>query len=322
MKAYRRLTLRDRYRIELLKNKGETKRGMARYLDVNPSTICRELAKCGGFYNPDKAQLKTDNYNQKRAQSRLKIQGRLKKTVDRNLTADFSPEQLSACLKKERNISISFQTIYRYIERDKLGGGKLKSHLRILSKKRKDRKRPKYKKCEGLVKNRVPISKRPKVVERRSRIGDYERDTLWGKHGGPVLLTIVERKSRYVRLESEKIMNAQAIHRATVRGLKNKKVFSITNDNGVEFAFHEKTSARLKTPIYFSRSYASWERGTNENINGLIRQYCPRKTALPLFTSKQLRALELKLNKRPKKCLGYKTPYEIYHKRKSSHVLR
>lgn len=322
MSKYQRLTLGHRYQIELLKGKDQSIREIARELGFNPATICRELSKFGRIYCAKRAHKISEANKKKRALPRFKIKGRLKTTVDRNLNDELSPEQISATLFKERGIELSHHTIYRYIERDRLEGGHLKYKLRILRKQRKDRKKPKYRSCEGLVRDRVPITKRPKIVASKKRLGDFERDTVLGKRGGPLFLTIVERKSGYVFIEQVKRLNAESVHRATVTALKAETVRTITNDNGIEFAFHKRTAEELKTKIYFSRSYAAWERGANENLNGLLRQYFPRKTAIPYLSKRQLRMIERKLNTRPRKRLGYKTPWEVYHGKPHGQVLR
>lgn len=322
MRSYQRLTLKQRYQIELLLKRGLSLRNVASVLSISPSTVSRELRRSADCYSAETAQLDAVKQAKIRSSKRLKVSGDLRDLIDRSLMSELSPEQISACLWQERQIRVSFKTIYRYIERDRELGGRLKYKLRILRKKRKDRKRPKYRKCEGLVHNRVPISERPKIVDKRSRMGDYERDVMHGKRGGPFFLTIVERKSGYAIIRQINQFNASTIHRATVHALKNKNVKTITNDNGIEFAFHEKTAKALKVKIYFSRSYAAWERGSNENFNGLLRQYFPRRAAIPKLSPAQVRAVQLKLNIRPRKRLGFKTPYEIYHGKPYGQVLR
>ncbi len=305
-----------------MKSNGVSSSEIARKLGVTRSTILRELRRCGQKYQAEKANKVAVVQSRQRSLNNRKIKAKVKRYVDRLLVKDLSPEQIENVLKREKKIRVSFTTIYRYVERDKLEGGKLKSHLRILRKQRKDRKRPKYRAYQGLVRDRVPIDKRPKVVEKRCRIGDYERDTIRGKIGGPVLLTIVDRKTRYLHLGYVKRNSAELVHRETVRLLKNSPVKTITNDNGIEFAYHLKTSAKLKSPIYFSRSYRSWERGTNENTNGLLRQYFPKKTEIPKLGKRALQMIQDKLNKRPRKCLGFKTPHELYLGQPPGQLLR
>lgn len=319
---YRRLTPRNRYQIELLKSNGASNAMIASELNVARSTITRELRRCAREYGADAAERSANKKALNRSNANRKIKGEAKKYVDQLLINDLSPEQVEDVLWQEKRIKISFTTIYRYVERDKVSGGKLKSHLRILRKQRKDRKRPKYRAYQGLVRDRMPIDKRPKVVEKRNRVGDYERDTIRGKLGGPALLTIVDRKTRYVHLGLVKRNTAELVHRETVRLLKSNPTKTITNDNGIEFAYHLKTSNKLKTPIYFSRSYRSWERGTNENTNGLLRQYFPKYTAIPMLSRRALQKIQDKLNKRPRKCLGFKTPHELYRGQPPGQMLR
>lgn len=319
---YRRLSPRDRYQIAILKSKGDSNASIAAELRVHRSTIGRELKLGGPSYRVEVA-IRTSLKNLfKRSKANRKIKGQTKIYVDYLLREDYSPEQVEEILRSEKKISLSLKTIYRYIERDRLEGGDLKSHLRILRKKRKDRKKPKYRSYQGLVRDRVPISKRPKKVEKRNRIGDYERDTVLGKASGAVLLTIVDRKTRYVHLAYLKRKGAEQAHKATVKLLKNYPVKTITNDNGTEFAFHQRTAKSLGAKIYFSKAYRAWERGTNENVNGLLRQYFPRRIAIPLLKKADLKKIEFKLNTRPRKCLGFKTPYELYLGRSPGRVLR
>lgn len=322
MNGYQRLTPKHRYQIELLKGKGVKNADIARDLGVSRSTITRELKFCFRNYRADEAIKRARKNALRRSDANRKITGRVKEHVDFLVLNDWSPEQAENTIKKETKTFISLRTIYRYIERDKLEGGKLKSHLRILRKQRKDRKKPKYRSYQGLVRNREPIANRPEIVERRTRIGDYERDTVLGKRGGAALLTIVDRKTRYVHLAILPRNGAEFAHQATVRLLKKQKVETVTNDNGTEFAFHMRTAEELKAPIYFSRSYRAWERGTNENTNGLLRQYFPKQKAIPRLTESELLKIQNKLNRRPRKCLGFKTPYELYTGQSPGRVLR
>jgi transposase, IS30 family len=322
MDSYRRLTPKIRYQIELLKGKNASNSAIAKEVGVSRSTITRELRLCPGVYVAEKAMLKSQLNSLERSNANRKIRGRLKKKVDRLLRKDWSPEQIEDDLSTKSQKTVSLKTIYRYVERDKLEGGRLKYHLRILRKQRKDRKKPKYRAYQGLVRDRVPISKRSKIVEKRSRVGDYERDTVLGKRGGAVLLTIVDRKTRYVHLACLERNSAELVHRATVNLLKREPIKTITNDNGTEFAYHSRTSRALDAPIYFSRSYRAWERGTNENTNGLLRQYFPKWKAIPAVSKKELLKIQNRLNSRPRKCLGFRTPHELYRLKPTGRLLR
>jgi len=312
MSRYRRLGPRERYQIEILKGKGASQAEIARELNRCKSTVSRELKRLQGVYVAEIAGRDARSKLLVRSNANRKIKGKVQVRVDRLIRQDWSPEQIEFMLMDQLKTKLSLKTIYRYIERDKLLGGRLKAHLRILRRQRKDRKKKSYGVVGSLVKNRVPIDKRPLVVESRERIGDYERDTVLGTRGGRVLLTIVDRKTRYVHLACLERKSAELVHKATVQLLRSFEKKTITNDNGSEFSMHEKTSSALRTSIYFSRSYRVWERGTNENTNGLLRQYFPKQKPIPKLTKQQLKQIQDKLNMRPRKCLGFKTPYELY----------
>lgn len=319
----RRLAPGDRYHIQAGLRHDKSYRALARELGFSASTISREIKRCApGQYSAEAAQVQAEQFGRSRALGKYKIRGQLKKFIDNKLEGDWSPEQITHRRKRSGLKPIAFSTIYRYIERDHLSGGKLKSHLRILRRKHKDRKRSAYKPGENPLRNRVPIALRPNIVNDRTRIGDYERDLVLGKRDGPALLTIVDRTTRYVHLRLVPSRKALDIHNATVEALKGQRVNTITNDNGLEFAFHKRTAAALNTKIYFSNAFASWERGTNENTNGLVRQYLPKKKTMKGLTEARVRELEARLNSRPRKCLGWRTPAEIYLRRTAGWVLR
>lgn len=309
--GYRRLTAKDRSQIEVLRRKRFGVREIARELGFSASAISRELSKLDGCYDAEVAQVAASHRVQRRRVLKFRIKGSLKTRIHRLLKKDWSPEQIVSHLKRRSGIKISIHTIYRHIDRDKRAGGKLTEHLRILRRQRKDRKQPQWRPFIEGINDKVPIGKRPKIVEKRRRLGDIERDTVFGSHNGPLLLTMVDRKSRYLWLAWLPKKCSELVHQATVKALKGYPVHTITNDNGTEFAKHGKTAKSLKAKIYFSRAYASWERGTNENTNGLLRQYFPRKKNIGYLTPAKIKALERKLNTRPRKCLGFKTPAEI-----------
>ena len=311
MGTYRRLTPRDRCKIEVLKKSGFSARKIARALNVSPSTVSRELLKTKGSYSADRATGASLIRSMSRYQTQSKIKGTLEALIREKLFLDWSPEQIAGWLKRETIHTVSFKVIYKYVEQDKANGGTLTKHLRILRRQGKDRKQPKWRPFVEGVQGRTFLRERPKIVEKRTRLGDIERDTVFGKRNGVLLLTMVDRVSRYVYIACVPRKCSKLIHKATVRALKYEKIKTITNDNGTEFARHRETSRALNAPIYFSRAYASWERGTNENTNGLIRQYLPRKRDMGFLTSKSVRELARKLNTRPRKCLGYRTPEEV-----------
>lgn len=318
---YRRLTLEDRYQIGALLKSGLSGRAVARQLGFSPSSIARELQKVVGAYAAARAERVTQKRRRGRYDKRFKIRGHLKTVVRRNLLLDFSPEQISGrlLLKRGRKI-ISYKTIYRYVDRQKWLRDPLWRHLRILRRERKDRKKAQWRPAGEYLPKRRSILERPAIVEQRIRIGDFERDTVLGKFNGALLLTIVDRTSRLLKLARVEKKTSEEIHQATVRLLKEERVHTITNDNGQEFFRQQKTEEALNTTVYFSQPYRSWERGTNENTNGLLRQYFPREQPIAPMTDGALKKIENLLNNRPRKRLGFQTPLEVH--RKLRRVLR
>lgn len=320
---YRRLTRNERYQIQALITSGSSIRAIARQLKRSPSTICREkrkgLGKCGVYF-AIRGQRQSHHYVHKPRLKMRKMRGWVKKYVQQKLLLDWSPEQIAGRMKQEKmQTTVSHQLIYLFLEKDKEKNGKFWKHLRII-KKGKHRNRPKGTKFRRIP-DRVMIEKRPKIVERRNRLGDYERDTVLGKFNGSVLLTLVDRTSRKAKIVWLRKKCSKLVHDATVLRLKNEPLKTLTNDNGGEFSKHKKTSTRLGMAIFFAHSYHAWERGTNENFNGLLRQYFPKKQDIGHPTAACVKRIEDLLNNRPRKCLGYKTPNEV-HKKLSRKVLR
>jgi len=271
-------------------------------------------------YRAQVAQDITSYRDTKRHWKKTKIKDNVEAYVRDKLLHDWSPEQISGRMRlDQRKDRVSYPTIYRYLERDKAKGGELWKHLRVLRKQRKDRKKPHWKPTVYMP-ERVFIKDRPKIVDQRKRLGDYERDLLLGKINGGLCLTIVDRTSRLLKLAWLPMKCSELVHQATVSCLKDEPVKTITNDNGPEFARHYDTAYDLKASVYFSRPYRSCERGTNENMNGLIRQYLPRRKPIPTLGPEEICYIERLLNTRPRKCLGYKTPLEVHTQLKSSGV--
>jgi len=318
--SYRRLTQIERYQIHSLLQSKISIREMAAILKRDPSTISRELKRYQrpNNYDPDFSEKQSQVNRRKRHPELQKIRGRLEGKIVKLIREDLSPEQIISMFGNREKRKISFKAIYRYIERDREDGGSLFSHLRVLRKERKYTK-PRWKPTR--LEGRTMIEERPKKVEERSEIGDYERDCVLGKKGQPFLLSIVDRTTRLVKLQLIKKLCSTEIHGATVKALKSEVVRSITNDNGTEFSRHKETAEKLNAPIFFAHPHSPWQRGTNENTNGLIRQYFQkRKVNQPPLTWKKVRQIERRLNNRPRKCLGFKTPLQV-HKQMSS-VLR
>ena len=312
MIIYTQLTQEQRYQIEALLEAGHTQTEIADILGVHKSTISRELKRNQGLrgYHPKQAQQLTENRRKNKVQARIEI--KTWEWVDRLLREDWSPEQISGWLKLNKSLLISHEWIYLYIYEDKEQGGDLHRHLRCQKKRRKrygsnDRR--------GQIKGRVSIEERPDIVDERSRIGDWEVDTVIGKPGGAVLVTLAERKSRLsliIALAADK--TAQAVKEALLGLLKPiaDQVLTLTYDNGKEFAHHEAIAETLDASGFFAHPYHSWERGLNENTNGLIRQYLPKNTDFQSLTRQAIKVIMDKLNNRPKKCLGFKTPNQVF----------
>ena len=224
----------------------------------------------------------------------------------------WSPEQISGYAKKYDLFSISHERIYQYILEDKQEGGLLYKNLRHQNKKyRKRYGSPKYK---GSIKNKKSIEERPKIVDKKKRIGDWELDTIIGAKQQQAIVTMVERVSKKTLLAKVDNRTAELVSNSTIDKLKmySDIVFTLTSDNGSEFAYHEKISKALRAKFYFAHLYSSWERGLNENTNGLVRQYIKKGSSFENIGDDELNTIMDKLNNRPRKSLGYKTPDEVF----------
>lgn len=311
MKHYTQLTEHQRYQIYALMKAGHKQKEIAALIGVHKSTISRELRRNRGLrgYRPRQAQLLRQARREACYQPRVPI--RLWTRVERWLRDEWSPEQISDWLRKREGIRLSHEWIYQYIYQDKADGGKLYRHLRCQKKRKK--RYGSYQRRGALV-NTVSIDERPSIVDTKARIGDWEVDTVIGKGHQQALLTLNERKSMYTLIAHVKRRTATAVRQAIVRLLSpiKQSVHTITSDNGKEFAEHESIAEQLNAGFYFAHPYASWERGLNENINGLIRQYFPKKMDFSNITQKQLNLVMKKLNNRPRKTLDSRTPHEVF----------
>jgi len=312
MRTYCQLTHVQRYQIYALKKMGHNRTEIAQVLEVNKSTISRELCRNEGQrgYRPQQAQSLAMKRRQKAAP---RIAAENWARVEKLLRQDWSPEQISGRLKKEQGICISHEWIYQYVLKDKQAGGDLYRHLRCQKKRRKrygayDRR--------GQLPNCRSIEERPAVVARRKRLGDWEVDTLIGKRHPQAIVTLIERKSRFTLLGKVTRRTAQAVENQIHRLLLPvaDRVYTLTSDHGKEFAGHEQIAERLQLKFYFAHPYAAWERGTNENTNGLLRQYFPKKQDFKVISHKHIQRAMLRLNLRPRKCLRFKTPFEVFSK--------
>lgn len=318
--SYQQLTCEERYQIWIALKCGKSDAEIGKLLGRHRSTIYRELKRNTGAngYRAQQAQRRA-NYRRRDRVYAHKLTLELQLLIKQKLLLQWSPEQISGRLKLEGHPSVCPETIYRWIARNQRRGGNLWMNLRTANKIR--RKRIKIPSDREKLRSRLFIKDRPKIVEQRKRIGDFERDTIVGERHKSWLLTIVDRKSRLTRMAKLKSHNSIEAHRATVELLKDQVVHTITNDNGLEFSSHSKTAQELNTRVYFTTPYSAQERGTNENTNGLIRQYFPKSTDLNLIAPQRITEVENLLNSRPRKILGYRTPYEVHHRLKFNYQL-
>lgn len=318
--TYCQLTREERYQIRVALKCKKSNAQIGKLLKRHRSTIWRERKRNTGQngYRPLQAQ----KHARKRREDRFyfkKLTAELQYFIAGKLWLQWSPEQISGRLKLEGHKTVCPETIYRFIQRNQNEGGSLWVNLRTANKIR--RKRIKIPSNRTKISDRLFIKHRPKVVDQRKRIGDFERDTMVGERHKSWLLTVVDRKSKLTFIAKLKSHNASEAHSATVEVLKDQRVHTITNDNGLEFSSHQKTAEELKTKIYFTTPYTSQERGTNENTNGLIRQYFPKSTDLNQVSEEKIKQVQSLLNSRPRKSLGYRTPHEIHHRVKLTHQL-
>ena len=311
--SYKQLTQEQRYEIKAYMQAGLTTMKMSKQIGVHRSTIYRELKRNHGHrgYRPLQANQKAVE-RKKNASKNKRFTCKLKECVSKLLKDDFSPEQVSGHLLKHDDIRISHETIYQFIWSEKASGGTLYKHLRCSSKKK--RKRYGGRDRRGQIPDRVSIEERPRIVETKERIGDWEVDTIIGKNHQCALVTAVERKTKFTCIQKVEKKSAQLVTNALVQMLLpfKEQVCTITVDNGKEFAGHKIVADALESDIYFAHPYCSWERGLNENTNGLIRQYFPKKLSFKNIDEQQTLFVENRLNNRPRKSLQFNTPIDLF----------
>jgi IS30 family transposase len=312
---YTQLTLEKRYHISALKKLGYSQKNIALELDVHPATISRELKRntFNGKYQPISAQIEYVS-RQKKKNKHKAVTKVIEKYIRKKLKLDWSPEQISGRMKIDIKQSIHHETIYQFIYRNKANGGRLYRHLRHRNKKYHCRTK-KYQQ-RGTIVDRIMINKRPKIVEQKNRIGDFEVDTIIGKNHKEALVTVVDKKSKFSLIRKVNSKQASEVSEALIEMLTPIKpiLFTITSDNGKEFAYHKDISLALNVDFYFANPYHSWERGLNEHTNGLIRQYIPKKSEFTNISKEEIVTIQNLLNNRPRKSLKYKTPLEVFMK--------
>lgn len=314
---YHQITPEERYRLAALRTQHPplSNAEIARRLGRHPSTVGRELrrnaAKHDGAYRPSKAQERT---NGRRSGTRRgsSFTAREWMLVEDRLAEGWSPEQISGRLRREDMLRISHETIYKYIWDDKHAGGSL--HLCLRQRTKKHRKRYSTKERRGRLAGKRHITERPVVVEARGQIGHWEIDTVHGS-GRASVATLVERASGYSLIGKLPNVTAAALNRRLLALLRRRPKLRLifktfTADNGTEFHSHLEIERKTGARFYFATPYHSWERGTNENTNGLIRQYLPKRTSMASLTQNECNVIAQRLNNRPRKRLGYATPAE------------
>ena len=313
MNRYIQITQEERYHIYAYKKAGFCPAEIAKMLRRHKGSIYRELNRNKGErgYRPKQAHEKAHRRRQT-ASKVVKMTPELVKRIESKISEDWSPEQISGWLQNEHSLQISHERIYQHIWSNKRKGGDLYKYLRRQGKKYQ--KRSNGKTSRGQIKNRVSIDERPAIVDCKVRVGDWEIDTVIGKGHKGALVTLVERKTLYALAAQVDSKHAEPVTKATINLLTPflGRVHTITADNGKEFAWHEDIAKRLKTKVYFAHPYHSWERGLNENTNGLLRQYFPKGTNLKYVNQKEVDNAVFKLNNRPRKSLGFKTPAEMF----------
>lgn len=300
---YRRLTYGDRRVIENMSKAKKAQWDIAFALGVSQSTISRELSRnrvCG-FYHKDKAHAKS-RIRQINKPRRYVVQESEAEVLRDCLKKKWSPETISAVCFEGR---ISHQTLYNYIQRDRRGGGKLYRYLYLRKVRRKRYGEPE---SRGRIRNRVSIEERPKLVSERARFGDWEGDLIMGAEHKGAILTLVERKSKYLCAARMSGKNAEETRANAIRLLCDMNTETITFDNGKEFAFHEEIGRKLGAKVYFAHPYSSWERGLNEYTNRLLRQYFPKRMDLRKAKESELQRALGEINSRPRKSLNWKSP--------------
>ena len=310
---YQHFTPEERYEIYEKLAEKVPKSEIASSIGKHLSSVYREIQRNRGQrgYRPKQADEKASARQAMKPRS-VRFTAAIRTQVEAWLREDFSPEQIAGRAKHEGIAMVSHERIYQHIWQDKRAGGTLYQHLRHISKKY--RKRYGSKQERGQIPNKVLIDARPAEVESRQEIGHWEIDTVIGKSHDGAIVTLVERTSRFTVIGKLVGKHADPCAEKTVEILTpfSDKVKSITADNGKEFAKFERIAEALEALFFFAHPYHSWERGSNENTNGLIRQYLPKFMGFGSITQEDCQRIMDKLNNRPRKVLGFRTPAEVF----------
>lgn len=294
-----------------MKQAGHQQQQIAVAIGKSPSAVCRELARnCdgrSGAYSSDLAGRKSALRKKEKPKS-LRFTSDMRLYVERLLSRKYSPEQIAGAALREGRDMVSHERIYQHVWSDKKRGGTLHTYLRTRGKRY--RKRGAAKDSRGIIVGRVDIEQRPSVVEQRKRFGDLEMDTIIGKDHKGAILTINDRATGMLRMRMVQRKEAAVIAQAAIEVLRpwKHRLHTATSDNGKEFADHQRIAAKLDLEFYFAKPYRSWERGSNENLNGLIRQYIPKRTDFSTLSHEFIQHVEDELNNRPRKRFNFRSP--------------
>ena len=311
-KGYHHLTKDQRCQLYALKATREPTDKIAIVLGVHRSAVYRELKRNARY---QQAQEKASERRRTSTQNSFKMTAELITTIEDKLRLQWSPEQISGWLKRQNSKeTVSHESIYKHVWKNKLQGGNLYKELRHSGNNR----RSGGKAGRGCIPGRIDISERPAIVEEKSRLGDWEIDTIIGSEHKGALVSMVERHSKLTLLAPVSRKTAQEVEEALTRKLSEVSdwVLTLTADNGKEFANHQTIASKLGATVYFARPYHSWERGLNEHTNGLIRQYLPKCQRLDTVANEVVWEIENLLNNRPRKVLQYRTPIEVFNERR------
>lgn len=305
------LTSEQRYTIECCLANGKSRKEISLLIGKDKSVISRELKRnADGRNGVYKSALAQKKYRERLWQKpkRQDFSLSMRQHVDAALKCYLSPEQIVGDARKQGKAMVSHERLYQYIWADKKKGGDLYTYLRHKSKRYRHRGHKKDKR--GQIVGRIGIEHRPAIVEDRKRFGDLEIDTIIGKDHKGAIVTINDRATGYLKMRLLDTKEAQAVYEATIDLLKDLKpyIHTITSDNGKEFALHDQIRKELCVDFFFARPYHSWERGSNENLNGLIRQFIPKKTDFSTLKHEDIQAIENTLNNRPRKRFAFHSP--------------
>lgn len=313
--GYHHLDRDQRCQLYALKERGDALTTIAQALGVHRSSVSRELRRNTGKrgYRYKQANEKAQQRRGAACQAKKKLTPTMVTIIEEKLRLQWSPVQISGWLKKNGYTkAVSHETIYQHIWQDKLNGGSLYRELRHHGKKYN--KRSKGTAGRGCIPNRIDIKERPLIVEEKSRLGDWELDTIIGAGQSGAIVSMVERTSKLTKLAKVSRKTAEETESALVEKLNPVREFvcTLTADNGKEFANHQKVGSALDADFYFATPYHSWERGLNEHTNGLVRQYFPKSKRFDQVSNDALEKVEVLLNNRPRKILNFSTPLEIF----------